>query len=130
MISDLETSLDEARTFLDKKIPFMPKVGIILGTGLSSLVEKIFIKVNIPYREIPHFPISTVETHPGNLIFGTWRDHEVVVLQGRVHYYEGYSLQEITFPVRLMKKIGLSILIITNASGGLDPDFSPGEIMG
>lgn len=129
MISDLETSLDEARTFLDKKIPFMPKVGIILGTGLSSLVEKISVKVKTPYKEIPHFPISTVETHTGNLVFGMWRDHKVVVLQGRVHYYEGYSLQEIAFPVRLMRKIGLSILIVTNASGGLDPDFSPGEIM-
>ncbi|RLG27953.1 purine-nucleoside phosphorylase [Methanosarcinales archaeon] len=128
-MEDVEKALGETRDFLEKRIPFTPKVGIILGTGLSSLGEKLSEKVKIPYREIPHFPISSVETHTGNLVFGSWRGHELVVFQGRAHYYEGYSLKEVTFPVRVMRKLGLSILIITNAAGGLDPNFSPGEIM-
>ena len=125
----IEKSLDEASAFLNKKTPFVPKVGIILGTGLSSFVEKISVKLTIPYREIPCFPISTVETHSGNLIFATWKTHEIVILQGRVHYYEGYSMHEIAFPVRVLRKLGLSILIITNAAGGLNPGFSPADLM-
>ena len=128
-MGDVEQFLSEAREFLHDKIPFLPKVCIILGTGLSSLAERIAIKARIPYGEIPHFPLSTVETHTGNVLFGCWGGREIAVLQGRVHYYEGYSLQEVTFPVRVMARLGLSTLIITNAAGGLNPEFSPGEMM-
>jgi len=128
-MSGIEEQIDEAKGFLEKQIPFVPKIGIILGTGLTSLTEKMSIDFTIPYRKIPHFPVSTVETHTGNLVFGSWGAYKVAVLQGRVHYYEGYSLQEVTFPVRVMRKLGVSVLIVTNAAGGLDPDFSLGEIM-
>ena len=129
MREDIEVRLGEAKTFLGNKIPFASTIGIILGTGLSSLTEAIDIKGAIPYRDIPHFPVSTVTSHSGQLVFGVWKGQEVVVLEGRVHYYEGYSLQEVTFPVRVMRFLGISTLIITNAAGGLNTSFSAGEIM-
>jgi purine-nucleoside phosphorylase len=124
-----EKALQETKSFLDKRLPFLPQIGVILGTGLSSLVDEVSVQESIPYQEIPHFPSSTVETHSGNLILGSWNAHQIAVLQGRVHYYEGYTLQEVTFPVRALRKIGVSTLIITNAAGGLDPNFVSGDIM-
>jgi purine-nucleoside phosphorylase len=129
MKENIKAALHEATAFLERKIPFTPPTGIILGTGLSSLGETIVVKTRIPYQEIPFFPVSTVESHTGNLVFGLWKEHEVVVLEGRVHYYEGYTLQEVTFPIRVMRALGISTLVITNAAGGLDPGFSAGELM-
>jgi len=129
VIDALEGALRESRTFLEKMLPSLPQVGIILGTGLSSLADEVSVQLSIPYRDIPHFPSSTVETHAGNLMVGTWGTHEIAVLQGRAHYYEGYTLQEVVFPVRTLRAMGASTLIITNAAGGLDPEFVPGDIM-
>ena len=128
-MNNIEAALTEAADFLNDRIPFSPPVAIVLGTGLSAFAQGLTEEVALPYGVIPHFPVSTVETHTGNLLLGTWNTRKVAVLQGRVHYYEGYSLQEVVFPVRLMKRIGVSTLIVTNASGGLGPTFSPGEIM-
>ena len=129
MRENIKVALHNATAFLEKKIPFSPPIGIILGTGLSSLGETIAVKTRIPYQEIPFFPVSTVESHTGNLVCGMWKEHEVMVLEGRTHYYEGYTLQEVTFPIRVMRTLGISTLAITNAAGGLDPGFSAGELM-
>ncbi|MDB4534450.1 purine-nucleoside phosphorylase [Vicingaceae bacterium] len=106
-----------------------PLAGIILGTGLGNLSTEIKIEIAIPYSEIPNFPISTVEGHDGQLVFGTINGISVVAMQGRFHYYEGYSLKECTFPIRVMKALGISNLLISNASGGVNPNFEIGEIM-
>ncbi len=119
----------EASQHISSLIPGKPKIGIILGTGLGGLVEKIEWKKVIEYKTIPHFPVSTVESHAGRLIYGMLSDKEILVMQGRVHYYEGYSLAQVTFPVRVMKKLGIEILIISNAAGGLNPLYSPGDVM-
>ncbi len=129
MRENIKVALREATAFLERKIPFTPSIGIILGTGLSSLGEKIAVKTMIPYQEIPFFPVSTVESHTGKLVCGLWKERAVMVLEGRTHYYEGYTLQEVTFPIRVMRMLGISTLIITNAAGGLDPGFSAGELM-
>ena len=129
MRENIKVALHEATAFLDKKIPFIPSLGIILGTGLSSLGKTIAVKTRIPYQEIPFFPLPTVESHSGNLICGLWKGREVMVLEGRTHYYEGYTLHEVTFPIRVMRMLGISTLVITNAAGGLNPDFSAGELM-
>jgi purine-nucleoside phosphorylase len=121
--------IKETAAFLKQKIDRNGRVGIILGTGLGGLVKEIEIKKTIPYGEIPNFPVSTVEGHEGRLIFGTIRGTEIVAMQGRFHYYEGYSMKEVTFPVRVMKAIGIDHLIASNASGGLNPDFKVGDIM-
>jgi purine-nucleoside phosphorylase len=121
--------IDSITQFLKNKIPFSPKVGIILGTGLGGLVEKIEIEQTIPYDEIPDFPLSTVEGHKGKLILGKLSDTNVIAMQGRFHFYEGYSIQEVTMPVRVMKKLGIKQLIISNASGGVNPDYEVGDLM-
>jgi purine-nucleoside phosphorylase len=119
----------ETLEFLETRISLKPDIGIILGTGLGKLVDEIEIHHTIPYEFIPNFPVSTVEGHHGQLIFGTMSNHPIVAMQGRFHYYEGYSMQEITFPVRLMKFLGIHLLILSNASGGVNPDFEIGDIM-
>ena len=108
---------------------FEPLCGIILGTGLGGLVSEIAIQYTLPYEEIPHFPVSTVEGHSGKLIFGTIADKPVVVMQGRFHFYEGYSMQQVGFPVRVMKHLGISTLLLSNASGGVNPAFEIGDVM-
>src|ERR1700751_2793851 len=108
---------------------FAPEIGIILGTGLGGLVKEIKIEHSIPYEKIPNFPVSTVEGHSGKLIFGTLGGKKVVAMQGRFHYYEGYGMQQVTFPVRVMKFLGIKTLFVSNASGGMNPDFEIGEIM-
>lgn len=105
------------------------EVGIILGTGLGQLIDNIQIELEIPYEEIPFFPVSTVESHKGKLIFGKLSGKSVVAMQGRFHYYEGYSMKEVTFPVRVMKLLGIKHLFVSNAAGGLNPDFGIGELM-
>jgi len=106
-----------------------PDTAIILGTGLGHLADEIEITTSIPYADIPNFPISTVEGHSGTLIFGRLGGKEVMAMQGRFHYYEGYSMQEVTFPVRVMYELGIKNLVVSNASGGTNPNFSIGDIM-
>ncbi|MBW3468873.1 purine-nucleoside phosphorylase [Arthrospiribacter ruber] len=105
------------------------EVGIILGTGLGQLISQIEILHEIPYDKIPFFPVSTVESHKGKLIFGKLSGKSVIAMQGRFHYYEGYSMKEVTFPVRVMKKLGIGHLFVSNAAGGLNPDYKIGELM-
>lgn len=119
----------EAYDFITGKITTSPQVGIILGTGLGGLVKEIDISLEIPYQTIPHFPVSTVESHEGKLIFGELGGKQVMAMQGRFHYYEGYTMQQITFPIRIMKKMGINTLLISNASGGMNPLFRKGDLM-
>src|SRR5476649_2253305 len=108
---------------------FEPAVGIILGTGLGGLVKEIEVEKQLMYSNIPDFPISTLEFHSGKLIFGELNGVKVVAMQGRLHYYEGYTMQQITFPVRVMKMLGIKTLFVSNASGSLNPDFKKGDLM-
>lgn len=117
------------KAYLESKIDLKPEFGIILGTGLGALVKEIDISHQIPYDEIPHFPVSTVESHSGRLIFGTLSGHNVMVMQGRFHYYEGYDLKQVTFPVRVMKSMGVSKLFISNACGSVNPNMKVGSLM-
>ncbi len=116
-------------TYIQKATGFKAEYGIILGTGLGNLVTEIKIKHILPYNEIPNFPVSTVDGHKGQLIFGELGGKNILAMQGRFHYYEGYSLQEVTFPVRVMKSLGINNLFVSNASGGLNPAFKVGDIM-
>jgi purine-nucleoside phosphorylase len=128
-MSELMDQINETKKFIDSKVSGRPAVGIILGTGLGALAKDIRSTAVISYRDIPHFPVSTVESHAGNLIFGTLSGKEVVAMQGRFHFYEGYSMQQITFPVRVMKALGIGHLLISNACGGINPHFRAGDIM-
>ena len=119
----------ETAEFLNAKVQEMPKVGIILGTGLGNLVTQLTEKVEIPYETIPNFPISTVEGHSGKLIVGKLGEVKVLAMQGRFHYYEGYDMKDVTFPVRVMKAVGIDTLLVSNASGGMHPDFEIGDLM-
>lgn len=121
--------LKEAHTFIEAKIENEPVVGIILGTGLGGLVSEIDIHTEIDYNDIPHFPVSTVESHAGKLIFGQLGGKQIMAMQGRFHYYEGYDMKQITFPIRLMHLLGIKHLIISNACGGLNPQFRKGDLM-
>ncbi len=121
--------IKETAEFLKSKIKISPEVGIILGSGLGSLGDKISNKQVIPYAEIPNFPVSTVEGHSGNLIFGQLGNKNVVAMQGRFHYYEGYGMKEVTFPVRMLHFLGVKNLIVSNAAGGLNPAFRQGDLM-
>ena len=119
----------EAYEFISKKVKTQPQVGIILGTGLGGLAREIKTSLEIPYQTIPHFPVSTVESHEGKLIFGELGGKQVMAMQGRFHFYEGYTMQQITFPLRIMKKMGIGTLLISNASGGMNPLFRKGDLM-
>jgi len=116
-------------SFIQKETNFKPLVGIILGSGLGNLADSINVKHIIDYKQIPNFPVSTVEGHKGRLIFGELGGKNVVAMQGRFHFYEGYSMEEVTFPVRVMKMLGIKYLFVSNAAGGLNTDFSVGDIM-
>lgn len=128
-MSDLKTMIDEATKFIKTETSLAPEIGIILGTGLGSLADGIEVAAKVEYGDIPHFPVSTVESHAGRLLFGKLKGKNVVAMQGRFHYYEGYSLQQVTFPVRVMKALGVKTLIVSNACGGLNPQFNRGDIM-
>jgi purine-nucleoside phosphorylase len=119
----------ESVAFIKSKTQIQPSVGIILGTGLGGLVKEIEVIDEISYSDIPNFPVSTVESHSGKLIFGRLGGKEVVAMQGRFHYYEGYDFKQVTYPVRVMKLLGIEKLFVSNASGGVNPDFVVGEIM-
>jgi purine-nucleoside phosphorylase len=128
-MSKLTEKIAETTDFLQTRTKMRPRVGVILGSGLGALAEDIDKEATISYEEIPHFPVSTVEGHAGRLIFGKLGGKRVLAMQGRFHYYEGYSMQEITFPVRVMKAMGADVLVVSNACGGLNPLYRPGDIM-
>ena len=115
--------------YINDKINFRPEYGVILGSGLGSFTDDIDIEHTLPYSEIPNFPISTVEGHKGALVFGTIGNKKVVAMQGRFHYYEGYDMQQVTFPVRVMKYLGVEKLVVSNASGGVNPNYKVGSIV-
>ncbi|MFA6872916.1 MAG: purine-nucleoside phosphorylase [Bacteroidaceae bacterium] len=121
--------IKETAAFLCSKMQSSPKTAIILGTGLGNLATEITEKYEIPYSQIPHFPLSTVEGHSGKLIFGKLGGKEILAMQGRFHYYEGYSMKEVTFPIRVMKELGIETLFVSNAAGGMNPNFNIGDLM-
>ncbi|MCC7332010.1 MAG: purine-nucleoside phosphorylase [Flavobacteriales bacterium] len=121
--------IQETKKYIQSITQLNPVVGIVLGSGLGNLAHQIDIEVSIPYSQIPNFPVSTVEGHEGNLIVGKIEGISIVALQGRFHYYEGYSAQECTFPIRLFKSLGIQLLILSNASGGVNSSFQIGDIM-
>ncbi len=122
-------TIKQTAEFIQQKVNFTPEVGIILGTGLGGLVNHIEIAHTLPYNEIPNFPVSTVEGHAGRLIFGTLGGKRVVAMQGRFHYYEGYAPEQVVFPVRVMKMLGIENLFVSNASGGINSSFRVGDLM-
>ena len=121
--------INETASFLKDKIADMPKIAIILGSGLGNLADVMTDKVVIPYHDIPNFPVSTVAGHKGNLIFGKLGDQRVIAMQGRFHYYEGYDMKTVTFPVRVFKALGVETLIVSNAAGGMNKEFKVGDVM-
>ncbi|WP_461201774.1 purine-nucleoside phosphorylase [Anoxybacillus sp. TBDG-1] len=122
-------AIEQAAQFLKEKFPTSPQIGLILGSGLGVLADEIEQAIKIPYSDIPNFPVSTVEGHAGQLVYGQLEGATVVVMQGRFHYYEGYSFDKVTFPVRVMKALGVGQLIVTNAAGGVNESFEPGDLM-
>lgn len=128
-MTELRKNIEDAVKFVRTKTAMKPKIGIILGTGLGGLVKEIKKEVVIDYGQIPHFPISTVESHQGKLIFGILAGKKIVAMQGRFHMYEGYSLKQVTFPVRVMKFLGVESILISNAAGALNPLFQKGDVM-
>lgn len=128
-MSDLYTHIQEAKAFIETKWQGKPKVGIILGTGLGGLAEEIENPVKIAYEDIPHFPVSTVHSHAGQLVCGTLGGKTVMAMEGRFHFYEGYSLKQITFPCRVFKAMGCEVQVVSNACGGMNPQWDKGDIM-
>ena len=128
-MSELKSKINETLAVIEKYTKGKYPVGIILGTGLGGLVKEIKVEQEIDYGNLPHFPLSTVESHHGKLIFGTIGNKKVVAMQGRFHYYEGYTMQQITYPVRVMKFLGVKTLLVSNACGGMNPLFRGGDIM-
>lgn len=123
-------AIHEASAFIQEKISGkMPEIGLILGSGLGVLAEDIENPTTISYHDIPHFPESTVTGHKGQLVIGSLEGKQVIAMQGRFHYYEGYSMEQVTFPVRVMKSLGVQSLIVTNAAGGINTGFAPGDLM-
>jgi purine-nucleoside phosphorylase len=121
--------IKDTANWLKNRIPCSPETAIILGTGLGEMVKEIKISLEIPYQEIPHFPVSTVEGHNGKLIFGKLGEKDIMAMQGRFHYYEGYDMKQVTFPIRVMKAIGIKTLLLSNAAGGMRNDFEIGDLM-
>lgn len=119
----------EASNYIKGKIKYIPEILIILGSGLSNLAEDLENKIEIKYSEIPNFPVSTVEGHKGQFVFGEISGKKVVMMQGRFHYYEGYSMDKVTFPIRVMANLSVKKLIVTNAAGGVNTSFKPGDLM-
>lgn len=126
---DLYSNLKEAFDFIKSKSKYNPSIGLVLGSGLGAIAEQIEDPEYYPYSEIPHFPISTVSGHKGRLVIGKLQGKEVIAMEGRFHYYEGYEMSQVTFPIRIMKLIGIEYLIVTNAAGAVNTDFKPGDLM-
>lgn len=125
----LAKQIDEAAAFIRSRWSGAPKSGLILGTGLGGLAEQVSAKTVIPYAEIPHFPTSTVQSHAGQLVCGVLRGVPIVAMEGRFHFYEGYSMPQVTFPVRVMKALGAEMLVVTNAAGGMNPEFELADVV-
>lgn len=123
------TKFNEARMYLEEKIPYSPVLGVVLGSGLGGFVDTLEDRVEICYKDIPHFPQTTVRGHSGKLVCGRLKEKIVLAMQGRFHYYEGYDLQQVTFPIRVMLMMGIKKLIVTNAAGGINQDYSPGDLV-
>ena len=121
--------VQETVSYIKERIDFTPEYGVILGSGLGSFTDEMKVEFTLPYNEIPNFPVSTVQGHKGALVFGTIGDKKVVAMQGRFHFYEGYSMTEVTFPVRVMKFLGVEKLVVSNASGGVNPSYKVGSIV-
>src|SRR6185437_2089345 len=126
---NMSKEIEQAVDFIQSKTKLKPGTGIILGTGLGGLASEIDIECELDYDQIPNFPVSTVESHYGKLIFGTLSGKKVVVMKGRFHFYEGYTMQQVVFPVRVMKQIGITHLLVSNASGALNPNLFAGDLM-
>lgn len=129
MANDVLKNLNDAVQFLQAKYPHQPVAGIVLGSGLGNFTNEIDIEAEVAYGDIPHFPVSTVEGHKGKLIFGKLGGKTVVAMAGRFHFYEGYSAQDVVFPIRVMKYLGIETLLLSNAAGGVNPAFKVGDIM-
>ncbi|MGX1193139.1 purine-nucleoside phosphorylase [Metabacillus sp. SLBN-84] len=121
--------IKQSAEFMKEKIKNLPEIGLILGSGLGVLADEIENPVKIPYEDIPNFPVSTVEGHAGQLVFGTLKGANVAAMQGRFHFYEGYDMKKVTFPVRVLKEMGVKTIIVTNAAGGVNESFQPGDLM-
>jgi len=121
--------IDQVAEGVRSRTRYQPKVGLILGSGLGDLADAVEAADVIPYSELPHWPRSTVHGHTGRLVIGKLENQPVMVMQGRAHYYEGYSMQEVTLPVRVMQRLGVGVVIVTNAAGAIQPDFAPGDVM-
>ena len=121
--------IDEAVDAIRKRTSYSPRLGLILGSGLNGLADSVQKADIVPYGELPHWPVSTVQGHAGRLVIGELEGQTALVMQGRIHFYEGYSMSQITLPVRVMLRLGLEIIFVTNAAGGVNPDFSPGDVM-
>lgn len=128
-MTSLLEKMNEAVTYIENKISVKPQIGLILGSGLGELADEIENPVAFDYSDIPHFPVSTVEGHAGKLVIGELNGKSVVAMQGRFHYYEGYPVQDVTFPVRVMKGLGINLVVVTNACGGMNPAFAAGDLM-
>src|SRR5450432_3812086 len=128
-MSSIAGNIKETAAFIQKLYAVRPKTGIVLGSGLGNLVSEITVEKEIPYEDIPYFPVSTVEGHHGKLIFGSIGGKKVVCMAGRFHFYEGYSAVEVAYPIRVMKELGIETLLISNAAGGVNPGFKVGDIM-
>ena len=126
---ELFDQIQETRQAIQSRWKGKPRVGIILGTGLGGLAEEIQAEASFPYAELPHFPVSSVQSHAGRLVCGNLSGKAVMAMEGRIHAYEGYSLKQITFPVRVMKALGCEVLIVTNAAGGMNPQYAKGDLM-
>jgi purine-nucleoside phosphorylase len=129
MSSDLLNRLRESVDYIRARTKIRPRIGITLGSGLSGFTNRIHVEASIPYDEIPHFAPPSVEGHPGEIVFGKVKEIPIVVLRGRVHYYEGHTLDQVVYPTRVIAQMGIQKLILTNAAGGLDPDMKPGDFM-
>jgi purine-nucleoside phosphorylase len=121
--------IDETARAVQARTSLRPRIGIILGSGLNALAESIQSPDLIPFQDLPHFPVSTVQGHAGRLVIGNLEGQTVFAMQGRIHFYEGYSMAQVTLPVRVMQRLGIDTLIVTNAAGGINPDFLPGDVM-
>ncbi len=121
--------IDETVAVIRQKVSQIPRIGLVLGSGLGDLADSVEQAERIPYAQLPNWPVSTIMGHKGTLVIGKLAGQNVVVMQGRTHYYEGYSMGQVTFPIRVMQRLGIEILIVTNAAGAINPDFIPGEVM-
>ena len=121
--------IDEAVAHVRRRGDWTPEVGLVLGTGLGALIRDMEVEDTIEYEEIPHFPVSTVESHSGRLVFGSLEGRAVMAMQGRFHYYEGYSMEQVTFPIRVMQRMGVDTLVVSNACGGMNPGYRRGDLM-